>query len=74
MSITLSPDELVALTDYKDPAKQLQELIRQGFYRARRAPRTGKVVLERAHYDAVCSGAKPANEPRIRPPEIRRAA
>lgn len=52
---------------YVQPAKQLAELQRQGFYRARRA-RTGEVILERAHYDAICAGGRqPANEPRARP-------
>jgi len=74
MSITVSEDELIALTGYKDPGCQLRELLRQGFFRARRSPRTGSVVLERAHYDAVCAGEKAATTPQVRTPTLRRAA
>ena len=67
MSPILEPDELIRLTGYRRPADQLGELLRQGFYRARRSPSDGSVILERPHYDAVCQGAsKPANEPRVR--------
>lgn len=45
---------------YTQPAKQLAELHRQGFWRARRARVTGDVILERAHYEAVCSGQERA--------------
>lgn len=69
MSVTLSPDELRALTGYKRPADQLRELLRMGFYRARRGRVTGEVILERAHVDAVAAGAMAAQtgEPRNRP-------
>lgn len=67
MSATLTEDELFEVTRYKRPADQLAELLRQGFYRARRSPSDGSVILERPHYHAVCQGAsKPANEPRVR--------
>lgn len=52
-ALTLTPDELQALTGYKQPAAQLAELHRQGYWRARRAPITGRVILERAHYEAA---------------------
>ncbi len=55
MSLLLTQDELFELTGYKQPTAQVEELKRQGFYRARRNP-AGTVVLERAHYEAVCSG------------------
>lgn len=72
MSITLSAEELIALTGYRRPAEQLVELHRQGFYRARRAPATGAIILERAHYDAICGGARQATSgPRLRTPELR---
>lgn len=48
----LSPEALVELTGYRQPAKQLDVLHRAGFFRARRAP-GGPVILERAHHDAV---------------------
>lgn len=67
MTITLNSDELAGVTGYRTPKRQLEELHRQGFYRARIAA-TGNVILERAHYDAVCAGAKPAKEPIVRNP------
>lgn len=70
MSLLLTPDELQALTGYKQPAAQLAELHRQGYWRARRAPITGRVILERAHYEAVAQGTdqQPADRraPRLR--------
>ena len=69
---TLSEAELVDITGYVQPSSQLRELHRQGFFRARRARFTGRVILERAHYDAVCAGAIPSpNEPQVRPPRTR---
>ena len=68
---TLSTTEIERVTGYKRPADQLEELKRQGFYRARRSPTSGSIILERAHYSAVCEGAKPSNEPRVRPPAVR---
>ncbi len=62
MTITLNSEELENVTGYRTPKRQLKELHRQGFYRARIAV-TGNVILERAHYDAVCAGDKPAKEP-----------
>lgn len=69
---TMSDADLVSITGYQRPAEQLQELLRQGFYRARRSPTSGRVILERVHYDAVCAGSKPANEPRVHAPRLRR--
>ncbi len=70
VALTLTPDELQALTGYKQPAAQLAELHRQGYWRARRAPITGRVIVERAHYEAVAQGAdlQPADRraPRLR--------
>jgi hypothetical protein len=54
MSLTLGAEELQELTGYTQPARQLAELRRQGFYRARRG-RDGSVILERAHYEAVAT-------------------
>lgn len=61
--LILSDDQLRELTGYRQPACQLRELHRQGFHRARRNP-AGHVVLERAHYEAVCAGreAQAAND------------
>lgn len=51
----LTPATLKKITGYQQPAKQLAELKEQGFYRAR-INRLGVLVLERAHYEAVCAG------------------
>lgn len=53
--LTLTPSELSQITGYSQPAKQVAELRRQGFWRARRNV-AGAVVLERSHYEAVCAG------------------
>lgn len=55
--LTLTADELQHLTGgYSQPAAQLRELLARGFWRARRSRLTGAVILERAHYEAVCAG------------------
>lgn len=65
---TLTESELMAITGYQRPACQLRELHRQGFWRARRSKLTGKVILERTHYDAVCRGDTQSADPvRIKP-------
>ena len=55
MSITLDEVEIAKITGYKRRAERLRELHRQGFYRAR-CNALGQIVLEREHYEAVCSG------------------
>lgn len=65
--LTLSPDELYKLTGCVQQAAQLRELHRQGFWRARRLPTSGDVVLERAHYEAVCSGQTAPGKRRAEP-------
>lgn len=67
MTLTLTPDELAEITGYSQPHKQLAELHRLGFSRARR-DRLGRVVLERAHYDAVATGGATQAPPR---PKVR---
>jgi hypothetical protein len=71
---TLTPQELAEITGYQRPAAQLRVLRERGYWRAWRAS-TGRVVLERAHYEAVCSGQAPAPKttsaprpPALRPP------
>ncbi|MBZ8138837.1 hypothetical protein CLD22_02845 [Rubrivivax gelatinosus] len=54
-SVVLSAEEIAALTGFRQPAKQLKELHKHGFWRARRLP-NGAIILERAHYEAVCRG------------------
>ncbi|MGN6518679.1 MAG: DUF4224 domain-containing protein [Dokdonella sp.] len=70
-----TPEQLVRLTGYKHPSRQLAALHAQGFYRARRNA-LGAVVLERAHYDAVCAGGTGAGAKPERPPllPLRRVA
>jgi hypothetical protein len=68
--VTLSPAEIQAIAGgYKRPGDQLRELHRQGFHRARLGRVTGQVILERAHYDAVCAGAGKVDDdrPHVRP-------
>lgn len=68
----LDEAELAKITGYKRPADQLTELHRQGFFRARRAPVTGHIILEREHYTAVCHGARVSTHaPRVRVPQLR---
>jgi Domain of unknown function (DUF4224) len=73
-SLLLTPMELQSLTGYRRPSAQLRELRRQGFVRARRSP-NGRVILERAHYDAVCRGQHSEDHatarPRVRPAPVR---
>lgn len=64
--IVLSEAELVDLTGFKRRTLQLAELHRQGFYRARLGP-AGQLILERAHYEAVCGGAIDKPRPKLRP-------
>ena len=67
MTIILTSEELAGVTGYRTPKRQLEELHRQGFYRARISA-TGNVILERAHYDAVWAGETPAKAPTVRNP------
>ncbi|HSH86857.1 MAG TPA: DUF4224 domain-containing protein [Methylophilus sp.] len=53
--LTLSPDEIEEITGFTQPCKQLEALRQNGFIRSHRA-RDGRIVLERAHYLAVCNG------------------
>ena len=58
MSLTLPTDEIVELCGgLTQPAAQLKRLHADGFFRARRSSTNGRVILERAHYLAVTSGA-----------------
>jgi hypothetical protein len=73
MKTTLEAQEVEAITGYKRPSDQLEELHRQGFYRARRSRTTGNIILEREHYTFVCIGSRPVNVPRVRVPQLRSA-
>jgi Domain of unknown function (DUF4224) len=53
--ITLSSEELEAITGYEQPTKQLQVLHRRGFNRAFINSK-GRLVLERTHYETVTRG------------------
>ncbi|MEG0002630.1 MAG: DUF4224 domain-containing protein [Comamonas sp.] len=74
MTILMTDQELIDLTSYQWPSKQLAALKKQGFFRARINERTGRVLLEREHYTAVCSGPLPTPAPKVRPPTLRRVA
>lgn len=63
--IVLTEAELIELTHYRMPRKQLEALHHAGFERARIGG-SGRVVLERAHYDAVCAGRIEKHRPRLR--------
>lgn len=70
----LTRTEIRELTGYKRANEQMAELLRQGFYRARRSRLDGSVILERPHYDAICAGARPpTNSPKLRPVARKRA-
>lgn len=72
--LMLTPDEIQALTGYRQPAKQLAELHRQGYWRARRAPITARILVERAHYEAVARGQDTAPTANAKPtPKLRSA-
>ncbi|MFD2755963.1 DUF4224 domain-containing protein [Comamonas terrae] len=74
-NITLSEQEIADITGYRQPARQLAQLLALGFFRAR-ISRSGRVLLERAHYDAVCTGATStsmAQQPQLRKPSLRLA-
>lgn len=71
LPLTLSQSEVQLLTGYKIPSKQLQELRLRGFSRAYQN-RSGKIIVERAHFEAVAAGAAPqgpegGDEPKLRP-------
>jgi hypothetical protein len=76
MTLRLSPTELLEVSGgYTQPSRQLEALRAAGFWRARLG-RDGSVVLERAHYEAVCAGAvapgaRPSQTDR---PQVRRVA
>ena len=57
-TITLTDDELAEVTGYRQPAAQHRALLERGFWLARRSALTGRVILDRAHYEAVCRGAE----------------
>jgi hypothetical protein len=69
----LTDKELFELTGYSRPSKQLEELHQQGFYRARISKATGKVILERESYEAVCAGDR-VTRPKLRLNHLPKAA
>lgn len=54
LPITMSADELQAITGYRCATDQLRVLHARGFLRAYIGRRG--LILERAHYEAVCRG------------------
>lgn len=71
--ITLTEPELIELTRYNRAAQQLAVLHLRGFARAF-IGRDGKVVLERAHYEAVCRCELQTARPRVKPPVVKQLA
>lgn len=72
-SLVLSVDELRQLTGgYRRVADQLRELHARGFARARVV--NGSLILERAHYEAVCAGRVEPSRPKVRAPVVRSSA
>lgn len=74
--LTLTAAEIEEITGFAQPCKQLETLHNQGFVRAHRT-RDGRVILERAHYVAVCSGQfdkMPNNKPGVNIDIFRRKA
>jgi hypothetical protein len=72
--VVLSAQEVQQLAGgYRRARDQLRELHRQGFHRARIGHVSGEVILERAHYDAVCSGrlAPAPGQPQGSRPKLR---
>ena len=65
MDAKMSPAEIIDISGgYVRHSEQLRELLKMGFWRARRSRVTGAVILERAHYEAVCRGERaPAGKP-----------
>jgi len=70
--LVLGEDELVKLTGYRQPVKQLAVLHQRGFWRAYRSV-LGSVVLERAHYTAVCQGSEAKPSAQRKRPQLRLA-
>lgn len=62
-SIVLTQDEIIAITGYRQPARQLTWLHGRGFHRATLG-RDG-VILERVHYEAVSCGAIERARPKV---------
>jgi hypothetical protein len=74
--LTLTDDEVQELTGgLSQPAAQLRRLRELGYYRAWRSKVTGRVVLERAHAEAVQAGRATMQPPapKLRPPTLRQA-
>lgn len=70
--LTLSDAEIRTLAGgLNQPQRQLEALRACGFWRARLS-RAHRVILERAHYEAVCAGAAPpaANPSREERPRL----
>lgn len=76
MSDVILTDEQVQKLSggYVLPARQLRALHSRGYWRAY-IGKTGRVVLETAHYEAVSSGqaTAPARTPKLRTPTMRTA-
>jgi len=72
--LVLTPEEVRKLSGgYVQPASQLRALLKLGYFRARRSPVSGAVIVERAHYEAVASGSTKPDARQQRQPALRAA-
>jgi hypothetical protein len=77
-TLTLSEEEVFDLIGYEQPATQVKRMRELGFWLTWRHLKSGRCIVPRAHYLAVCAGAKPqADEmpekrPQVRPPPDRK--
>jgi hypothetical protein len=62
MKSYLSEEEIIALTGYQQPERQIKVLRSRGFTRVFRGPK-GNVVVEWPHFEAVSSGRLISNKP-----------
>lgn len=69
VGLTLTAAQVADITRYHQPGRQLAELHRRGFHRAT-IDRHGQVLLEWAHYDAVCGGAAEKPRWKVKPPVV----
>lgn len=61
-AVVLLPAEIEQLTGYEQPTKQLSILHKRGFTRAFIGRRG--LVLERAHFEAICRGELDSKQPK----------
>ncbi len=76
LSLSLSEEEVFELIGYEQPATQVKRMRELGFWLTWRHLKSGRCIVPRAHYLAVCAGARPqestapadAPRPKVKPP------